>query len=194
MFRQLFVRTGIVLSVLTAAAARPAMAEVITIKQGTFTTESESGGRLSIAGTRGFTMDAGTHFGFFNAFNQCSVPECVPGTVVEINAGWSGNDLPGTATLRGQTYPDLGGPMSPNGAEILFSGQITMPPMSDGPVSVTVPFDFAGEFRYGPDLDTPQQKAFLTGGGFVTFLLKPFQDGTSWFIESVEFEFRPVKR
>ena len=189
-----FVKNGILLSLLVLVPAVSATAEVISIKQGTFTAEGESGGRLSIAGNRGFTMDAGTHFGFFHAFNQCSVPECPPGTVVEINAGWSFNDLPGTAVLRGRTYPDLGGHNSPNGAVIRFSGQITMPPMGDEPVSVQVPFDFAGRFVYGPDLETAAQEALLTGGGAVTFHLEPYPDRTSWLIRSAEFEFRPVKR
>jgi hypothetical protein len=186
-----FVKTGILLSLLALAPAVSATAEVISIKHGTFTYRP---GILTISGNRGFTMDAGAQTGFFHAFDQCSVPECPPGAVVEINAGWSGNDLPGIATLRGKTYPDLGGHNSPNSAEIRFSGQITMPPMSDGPVSVTVPFDFAGEFRYRPDLETPPEKAFLTGGGVATFHLEPFADGMTWFIRSAEFAFRPVKR
>jgi hypothetical protein len=191
-----FVKTGIVLSLLTVATARPATAEVITILRGTFVSDrGEWGGSLDIEGNRGFTLEADALLGFFGAFNACSVPECPPGTVVEINAGWSGNDLPGTATLRGKTYPDVGGHSTWNSAFIRFSGQITMPPMAEGPVSITAPFDFAGRFTYSPDLSSPSE-ALLTGGGVVTFLLEPYPDGTntSWIVRRAEFDFRPVKR
>lgn len=195
MFRQAFVKVGIVVAILLIAVARPVTAEVITINRGVFTYPAVmGGGNVDIAGNRGFKAEASTQTGFFNAFTQCSVPECPPGAVVEIDAGWSGNDLPGTARFRGAFYPDLGGLASPNSLGIQFSGQIKMPPMSDGPVSVTVPFDFAGEFFYAPDLETPRQRALLTGGGFATFHLQPFSDGMTWLITSAEFEFRPVKR
>jgi hypothetical protein len=195
MSRQLFVKTGIVFAILMTVAAS-ASAEVITIVGGTFTYDGDVGGRLNVAGNRGFTIDAGTGFGIFNAFNQChvSAPECPPGTVVEINARWSGSDLGGTAALRGKTYPDLGSFNSPNWADVRFSGRITMPPMSDGPVSVTVPFDFAGRFIYGPDFETGTQEALLTGGGLATFHFAPHPNFPSWYMRSAEFEFRPVKR
>jgi hypothetical protein len=71
---------------------------------------------------------------------------------------------------------------------------VPIPPVADHPVTITVPFDFAGIFVYAPDLESPQQEALLTGGGIVTFVLTPGADGTSWSAKSAEFEFRPVKR
>jgi hypothetical protein len=139
-------------------------------------------------------LEAGAQSGCFNLWEQCRLPQCQPGTVVEIAAGWSGNDLPGTAELRGKTYPDLGGQNTWNSADVRFSGGITMPPMRDGPVSITALFDFAGRFVYAESVEDEPQDALLTGGGRVTLFLEPYPGENSWVIRRVEFEFRPVRR
>lgn len=71
-----------------------------------------------------------------------------------------------------------------------FDGTITMPPMS-GPVSISVPFEFAGFFTYAKSLDVNPSQALLVGGGVATFNLEPYSTGDAWFIRSVTFEFRP---
>ena len=187
-----FAQKGILVALLLTIGAAPAFAEVIAIKRGTLVFENGQGGRLNISGTRGFRLQASTLSGRFNLQNQCAAPECQPGTVVEIGAFWSGNDLPGTAELRGTTYPDVGGLNSPNSAEIELSGEVTMPPMSDGPITFKAPFEFAGRFTYAPDLQTPSQTVSLTGGGRVILELIP--NGDSWLIGDITFEFRPAKR
>ena len=79
--------------------------DVVVIKSGTFSFEAGNG-QLDISGTQGFTFAAEVDIsgGFFDAYNQCRLPECAPGTTVDLNAGWSGNDLIGQARLRGVTY------------------------------------------------------------------------------------------
>ena len=63
-----------------------------------------------------------------------------------------------------------------------------MPEMSDGPVSITAPFDFSGRFSYG-QLGPRPQEALLAGGGRVTLLLRPNVDGTSWELQRAVFQF-----
>lgn len=131
MIGQWFARIGLIVPFLLTAAASPATAEVITIKHGSFVWPETQAGRIVLSGNRGFRLQVGTQTGIFNPWDRCSsVPECQPGTVVEIAARWSGNDLPGTAALRGRTYDDVGSANSFNGARVEFDGQITMPPMA----------------------------------------------------------------
>jgi hypothetical protein len=187
------VKMGIVMACLAGVAA-PATAQVISIRHGTLVFELDKGGALDISGNRRFKLEAtASTSGRFDAINQCRDPECAPGTIVEIGAVWVGLDLPGTARLQGQTYGDVGGFDSPNSAGIEISGKVTMPAMSDGPVSVTVPFDLTGVFLYG-DGGQGSQDAFLSGGGDVTLFLEPYPGENSWQIRSAAFEFRPVKR
>jgi hypothetical protein len=116
-----------------------------------------------------------------------------PGTVLDVHAFWSGNDLGGIAKLRGITYEKVGSLDSDSSAAMGISGSVTMPPLSDGPVSVTVPFEFAGSFAYGLNGPDPQ-RALLAGGGRATFFLRLHDEGTTWVIQRVVFDFNPVEQ
>ncbi len=72
--------------------------DVVVIKRGTFSFEAGDG-QLDVSGTQGFAFTAGVAIsgGFFDAYDQCQFPECAPGTTVDLNAQWTGNDLPGEA-------------------------------------------------------------------------------------------------
>jgi hypothetical protein len=195
MIRHSFVKTGTLLSFLILAAAAPATAEVVVVNQGTFVF-GEGADRVDISGTRDFRFEGNALTGRFAADEMCfGGVECGPGAVIPLDAAWIGNDLPGTAELRGTLYPDVGGHNSPNYAHIEFTGQVTMPDaMTAEPISITVPFDFAGRFVYGPDLETPSQTAALTGGGRVTLTFDPGDTGEGWVLRTASFEFRPVQR
>jgi hypothetical protein len=183
-----FARIGIVFAILAIAAATPATAQVISIRSGTFTTDNSLGGRLDISGTQGFTLQAAMTDGINEPFASCRLGICPPGEL-EIHVRSIGNDLPGTATLRGNTYADLGGLVSPNSADIMITGQIGIPPVGNQPVTVTAPFDFAGLFFYAESENDPPQEARLIGGGQVTFHLAPASGGTEWTATSAVFEF-----
>lgn len=193
------VKSGFFAAVLIGAIAQSAAAEVIAIKDGTFIFEGSGTadpgtGRLEISGNKAFMFRAAVSAsgGRFNLYSQCQSPDCPPGTVVELDAFWIGNDLPGTATLRGKTYQDVGGLNSDSSAAAGFAGSVTMPPMSDGPVSITVPFDFSGRFSYGL-LGPDPKESLLAGGGRVTVFLRPNFDGTSWELQRAVFEFLSVE-
>ncbi len=189
---------GIVFSLCALAVPAPAAAEVIAINRGTFVFENDADniGTLAIAGTHGFRLNARLQLadGHFGAVEFCDFSEeCTPGAIVQIDAGWGGSALLGAiAQLRGKTYTDIGGAVSPNGGLVEFSGAIVMPAMDGGSAAVTAPFEFGGSFMYGPD-EGSSQTAILTGGGFVTLLLEPGVGG-SWIIRRAEFTFRPARR
>src|SRR5438067_5153242 len=63
-------------------------------------------GEITMSGQSGFTESARVSVsgGVYDPWNQCSVPECPPGTQVSLHAFWTGLDLVGTASLRGRDY------------------------------------------------------------------------------------------
>jgi hypothetical protein len=177
---------GMTHSVLTAA-------DVVSIKRGLFSFQNGAGD-LDISGNKGFRFVSRVFVsgGIFNPYSQCQTPDCPPGAVVSLEGRWIGNDARGSATFMGKTYDDVGGGDSDSGADIAFAGSVTMPPMSDGPVSVTAPFDFSGSFAYGLTGSDPQE-VLLAGGGRVILLLQPNVDGNSWELVRADFEFTPVE-
>jgi hypothetical protein len=60
-------------------------------------------GHIDVSGQSGFTIDASVDSasGIFAPENQCSDLDCGPGTQVNLAAHWVGNDLRGSASLRG---------------------------------------------------------------------------------------------
>jgi hypothetical protein len=187
------VRVGLAVAILVGAASQSASAEVVSIRHGSFVFEGGAG-VLDISGNRGFRLRVGVTIdgGRFEAFSQCSeFTPCPPGTTVNLDASWSGNDAQGTATLRGTAYNDVGAQDGDSAVSIGFSGSFTAPQMTDSPVTITVPFDFSGSFAYGLNGPEPQQ-ALLSGGGHVTLTLRPSSDQSGWILERAVFAFSPV--
>jgi hypothetical protein len=194
MFLNRCARVGTFVVILAALTAHSADAQAVSIRRGTFVFQ-ENVGELNISGNRGFSLQAGVTLdgGRFGAISTCNPqPECTPGRTVELDAFWSGNDLQGRATYRGETYDDVGALDGDSAAEIAFSGTVTMPAMSDppAPVTVTVPFDFAGRFAFGLTGPEPQS-VLLSGGGRVSLTLQP--NGEAWTIERAVFRFTRVE-
>ena len=128
-------------------------------------------GKLVLSGDRGFTFQASVAVfaGFFRPGDCNGGPLiCTPGTVVPLDAGWSGSDLAGDATLDGITYTDVGGfgPFSPS-MSVLFSGSVIMPAFGNASTTVSVPFSFSGTFSHTGGTET------LHGVGTATLFLSP---------------------
>ena len=90
---------------LTLLMTSPAYADRIAAGAVTYVA---GGGPITVhLASDAFTFDgrASRFSGVFMPWLQCSVPECVPGGTVDLHAFWSGMDLPGTATLDGETVP-----------------------------------------------------------------------------------------
>jgi hypothetical protein len=193
MGRRSRLKTGICLAVMLLGVPVHAAAQLIVIRQGAFTIPHWlPPAYVDISGTRGFKFQ-GVAVGWgFTAMTQCG-EGCPPGLIVELDAEAAGSNLNGTARLQGTTYPDIGSISTHESLVLRFTGQVMMPPMSDGPVTVTVPFDFAGQFSY-ETAGVPQPTVLLTGGGRATLFLEPSPDGASWIVTAAEFDFQSVRR
>ena len=188
MIRHSSLTVAIVVAILVAALPLTATAQVIAIRSGTLALDRDGFGELNISGSSRFSFRS-----FVNTtFDACNFSTaCVPGAVVDVQFSWAGNDLTGTATLRGRTFDDVGGLDASSGAVVGFSAAVTFPAMSTEPVSLVVPFDFAGFFDY--DIFEPKpRRVLLTGGGEVTFVLEWSAADQSWTIRGVEFHFARV--
>ena len=152
----------------------PAGAETIQITAGAWQWSGLAGaGRLVLAGD-GFTLDAHTGAaGVFWPYLQCHVPECHPGTTVNLEAHWDGLDVPGTATINGTSVRV--GSLDPTFGGIIadFRGTLTIPPVFTGG-AVSAPFTFTGLFQY-PDTPTTNQRFPLFGSGTATITFAPYQ-------------------
>jgi hypothetical protein len=195
-----FLKIGLLVALFVGGTAASATGQIVSIRQGTFVISSFGSlpvGALDISGTRGFKFEAVTSGGAFPAVRCALEPSCPPGTVVGLEGEWSGPDVGGTVRLQGATYEEIGSNATHHNAVIMVSGQVTMPPMSDGPRTITVPFDFAGRFSYEVEDPLSVESVLLIGGGSVTLFLEPLESYPgfeSWSITRAEFVFRPVKR
>jgi hypothetical protein len=121
-------------------------------------------GPLVLFGDRGFTFQANVVVIRGN-FEPCN--PCMPGSVVSLDAVWSGDDLTGVATLDGITYPDVGaGGVSVNAMTVSFSGSAVLPALGTSSTIVSAPFLLSGMFRHGA-VDT------FHGLGTATLFLSP---------------------
>jgi hypothetical protein len=167
------VSTSIGRAVLCAAAlglALPASADPIRITSGALVgvTSYGSGSQVTLIG-EGFTFEGGTHFGVFELFD-CANPECRAGSTVDLRAYWSGNDLPGTATLDGITYTQVGGlGQTSSSLEVDWTGNLIIPDDFEGG-TLTAPFQFSGVFRTG----TAAGQVSLTGSGQTSVTFAPY--------------------
>lgn len=117
------------------------------ITTGTLTFEGGVGD-IDMGGQSGFSIESRVDRagGVFEPTEQCTGGDCPPGTVVNLFATWSGGDLSGTATLRGQTFV-LGSEGEGGASGLLdFEGTVTLPEMTtDGMVTLTAPVSVSGQ-------------------------------------------------
>jgi hypothetical protein len=151
-------------------------------------------GHLDISGTESFalTADVGLTGGVFTGYSRCQGNECVPGTIVDLNATWFGLDLQGDAKLRGAAYSDVGELDGESSAHIDFSGTATMPAMSSAPVTILVPFTCHGFFASSLKRKNADS-VMLSGSGTASLRLRPSADRTRWYFDHVVFQFEAGK-
>jgi hypothetical protein len=161
-----------------------------TITSGAMEFEQTSG-IIDVSGQSGFRMHAGVDVsgGIYGPWQQCSVPECGPGTEVTLFAHWVGLDLRGTVRLQGHNY-QLGSE-SEGGAmgSVEFDGSVVMPPFNEGgTATVSAPFTFIGQVTpNSTDGSAPTEP--LSGGGIATLQLSINFDGSSWNIDRATYQF-----
>lgn len=127
-------------------------------------------GPLVLAGDRGFTFSSRVSAvgGVFVPYTRCNLFDgpCSPGDVVSLRAHWLGNDITGTASLGGVTYPQVGSGFSTESMEVDFIGSFVLPPLAASAQAIA-PFAFNGTFHYSGG---PQG---LAGSGIATINLSP---------------------
>ncbi len=149
-------------------------------------------GTLEIAGDRGFTMFSSVDVtgGIYSPWEVCSVPVCAPGTPIPLFAAWSGNDLPGVATLDGNVYPRLGSLSEVQGGAVQFFGQATAPPLgASSSAVVTAPFTFTGFFVQPTGAGFESVRHDLVGSGTTTLWLEKNFEGTTWRAVASRYQF-----
>ena len=172
-------------------AAQPAFADPIQITGG-FLDMSPTFGPLVLSGDRGFTFTGGVEVsgGVFKPWSQCdATPGCTPGGTVDLLALWVGFDLPGTATLDGITYTNVGSVSTPNSMLAKFTGTAALPLLGTSPVTVTAPFDFTGTFIHAPNNFTPPTTEQLFGSGIATLSLSPTSFAPTWHLDHARYDF-----
>lgn len=170
----------IVVSVLgIAIGARPLDAEpidvTISVTSGTvsFQPQNGEGTGFQLFGSDGFSFVAQNESGV-------TAPRCclAPGATTSIRAFWSDNDLLGTITYNGQTFPNVGGLTSSSTATVDFrSSPFTLPSFTGStPLTVMAPVTLNGTFSGAPTTGhaPPTVNATLVGSGVGTVLF-------SWF-------------
>jgi hypothetical protein len=145
-------------------------------------------GAIEVSGQSGFSLQARVSgaSGIFAAENQCAELDCQPGTQVSLFAHWSGNDLPGSATLRGQPYvlgsEGAGGAMG----VVTFDGSVTLPDFtSSAAVDVSAPFTFSGQLAPEGSSDVEA----LHGAGTATLHFAQSADGSAWQFAGAAYQF-----
>lgn len=183
-------KPGIFVAVAVLATALPAAAQSVTITRGSVDIPLFPPASVDVAGTRGFRLlGAGIGWGF-TAMTVCGEPgACPPGTVVPLDAEIAGSNFNGTARLQGSVYQDIGSFENLTNVVLRFSGTVTMPAMSDGPIAVSVPFELTGEFVY--EKDGELRSIPLMGEGIATLFLEPADGG--WIVTRGVFEFGHVR-
>ena len=185
------------LSMLLAMVAIPTtvVAEPIRVTGGYLLMTGLSG-TIELVGEQGFSLSSRVDVvgGIFNPWQQCSVPECTPGTLVDLKALWSGRDLTGSLSFQGETYP-LNSTMGGAGASVEFAGSFIAPALAPSAV-VTAPFLLIppSPTRNGSGFTLPLPIGgvhTLFGGGTTTVNLSPYGPlyPNAWHIDSVRYDF-----
>lgn len=176
-------------ALLCPIGASPAAADPVRITAGTLiVTGRAEPGSLDMVGTHGFSLRAKVA-NASQAFETCSVPECLTGTPLDLFIQLGEDTLAGTkVTLNGVEYPDVDSGGSPAYTNMLIRGTAIAPPVSDQPTAVTAPFTFEGGFF----LSGSGLLRELTGEGTATLSLRPFglaEYPPSWFLERIQYDF-----
>jgi hypothetical protein len=186
-------KSGIVLLFVVVAAAGAHAQDLVAIKKGTFVVDDMRNNSFSIAGTRGLSVKGSINLASasYDIIEQCWLPECAPGTVLDLSDSWGGSDVTALVRYRGKTQDETSD--DDFGRFLAISASVTLPPMSDGPVTITVPFDFTGLLTWPVNGQTTALT--LLGGGRATLTLVPLgEDPRFWHIQQIVFRFTPVNR
>lgn len=185
-------RTLGVVAIAGLVFALPARAETIQITSGALDWNITAPNTVTLNG-QGFTFEgfaASPAGGIFQPWSLCNQSHsCVAGASVDLMARFQGNDLPGTATLNGVTYTNVGSLDGDSRLDTIWTGTLVIPSGFTGG-TVTAPFGFTGAFSVD-QTSGAITVTNLVGGGTATLTFAPFADGSSSFLvtdATYEFE------
>jgi hypothetical protein len=169
------------------SSAGPASADpIVTITSGQAHWIAFTGGRVDVSGTEGFRLVEGLS-------SETGAMGCCfrPGDPVSFNRLWSGLDtFVSNVSLRGRTYTDVNGMVSPSTVILQFTGTVIAPRDVSGPTTVSAPFTATGEFVLGSDEQGVDASGDLVGRGVATVSLQP--DIGEWFFSRVDLSFQDI--
>lgn len=180
----------LLLAALAVLVSSPARADRITAGALIY---SGGSGPLTITLTSDtFTFDGrASHFsGIFMPWLQCLSPhQCLPGASLDLWTHFSGMDLPGTATLGGQTFTNVGSLASNSAMGATWTGGMPLPLGFEGG-TLTAPFSFTGSFHAdGPPVGIILN-LFGHGTATATFAQQPAFPG-ALVVQSLRYDFEP---
>ena len=170
-----------------------ASAEPIHISGGTFQMTGPTG-TVSLIGNRGFALSARVSVfdGVFAPWEDCHfAPDCVPGAVIGLSGQFAGTGVPGSATLDGRMFPNLGLLNGDDHAVLRFIGSVYASAFDGDTATLVAPFTFSGSFVTADGLD------LLTGAGKSTLVLRQgfgAKEGlpVAWDFVSARYDFEPA--
>jgi hypothetical protein len=157
----------------------------VTITSGSASLNIE-GGRIALTGTDGFSLTGSLDNSAIPSWYCCATTP--PGTSTTFQASFSGSDVPSVVTFQGETFGNVGAPLSPGSASVNFvSSPFTLPPLTDDNIVITAPFTFAGTFVESRDPGESPLELTLVGSGIGTFQLIPIS--STWLGFGGTFQF-----
>jgi hypothetical protein len=184
-----------VLLLLALAAPQPAGADPVLITGG-YLAMGSSRGDIDLIGQQGFRFAKPmSSIGGLYGPGECR--GCRPGDILSLTSHWSGKDLGGIVSFRGDQYPIGGFQYLPNSLLIQFNGSVPVPAVAGDVVTLVAPFTFSGTFTFSPDLSQERHaRVTLMGLGTATVRLTAMAgDGLSapyWEIHSSRYDFAPI--
>jgi len=183
-------------TVILAAAATPALADPINILSGSVFIPPTDIGPATLVGTPSFTFAGGSRLpNFVGLFGQCSVPECPPGTTININLDLSGaaGSLGGTMTVGGNEYGVSDNINANSDLFLHFDGSFIAPAMGPALATVSAPFSLTGQAFAVNSLGETVLNNQIFGHGIGTVTLVPYNPAAgfppSWMTRDVRFDF-----
>jgi hypothetical protein len=176
------------------AVTTPAAADPISITSGSIVvTDVVSIGTISIAGTRGFSIEGSVdpNEGSVGPINACP---CLAGTTISVGSFFSGPAVQGTATLDGNQYELTGSIEDPARVALELVGTAMLPQLVSSPTVVTAPFSM-GQISFF-FLDDFGGRVDLNGSGIASLSLSPTfpvpNEPPLWMVDQVRYDFNGV--
>jgi hypothetical protein len=183
-------------SLLCLAAVTPAAADPVTITSGSIILSESSqfqAGPISVAGTRGFSVQGfvDTGEGRADPLSQCF--PCEPTANFSVGANFSDTAVIGSATLDGMTFPSLNSNDSNTFVSLQLDGTTGLPPVNGSSLVIRAPFTVAPDSLFAYQI-TPGSinTVALSGRGIATVRFHVNPTTPVWEFSDMRWDFAPT--